>query len=191
MNISLGIDQIGNDYLENIKLATLNGQLRMSLLQQYSKAKMRKPLVTDTVHAATLGGAKMLRRDDLGRLAPGAEADLCTVDVTKPLGGVGALPPEPLHHLLYSSGRNVRDVMINGRFKVQNGNLMVANEDRVVAEGGEAAKKIWDWCLKRRIGLTRRRRRTRADKDTADRGWTTPRPRQSAIRPAYPSNLIK
>ncbi|MCB1484901.1 MAG: amidohydrolase family protein [Hyphomicrobiaceae bacterium] len=143
LNISLGIDQIGNDYLENIKLATLNGQLRMSLLQQYSKAKMRKPLVTDTVHAATLGGAKMLRRDDLGRLAPGAKADLCTVDVTKPLGGVGALPPEPLHHLLYSSGRNVRDVMINGRFKVQNGNLMVANEDRVVAEGGEAAKKIW------------------------------------------------
>ena len=45
--------------------------------------------------------------------------------------------------------------------------------------------------LKRRIGLTRRRRRTRADKDTADRGRTTPRPRQSAIRPAYPSNLIK
>ncbi|MBS3652389.1 amidohydrolase family protein [Pseudaminobacter sp. 19-2017] len=143
LNISLGIDQISNDYVENIKLATLNGQLRTTLLEQYSEARMQRPQIADAVRAATIGGAKMLRRDDLGRLAPGAKADLCAIDVTKPLSGLGALPPEPLHHLLYSSGRNVRHVMTNGRFQVLAGKLVVADEDRVVAEGGEVSKEIW------------------------------------------------
>ena len=86
----------------------------------------------------------MLRRDDLGKLVPGAKADLCAVDVTKPHGGVGALPPEPLHHLLYANGRNVRHVMTNGRLQVQFGKLVVADEKRVLAEGGEASRKIWE-----------------------------------------------
>jgi cytosine/adenosine deaminase-related metal-dependent hydrolase len=143
LNISLGIDQLSNDYLENIKVATLNGQLRMNLLSASSKAEMRRPQIGDAVRAATLGGANMLRRDDLGRIAEGAKADLCAVDVTGPLGGVGALPPEPLHHLLYSSGRNVRHVMTNGQFHVLNGKLVVADENRVVSEGGMISKKIW------------------------------------------------
>ncbi|CAM5440176.1 cytosine/adenosine deaminase-related metal-dependent hydrolase [Aquamicrobium terrae] len=143
LNISLGIDQISNDYLENIKIATLNGQLRTTLLEQYSEAKMQRPRIADAVRAATVGGADMLRRKDLGRLAPGAKADLCAVDVTTPLGGVGALPPEPLHHLLYSSGRNVRHVMTNGRFQVLGGKLAVADEGRVVAEGGKVSERIW------------------------------------------------
>ncbi len=145
LNISLGIDQISNDYVENIKLATLNGQLRTTLLEPTSSARMRRPQVMDSVRAATIGGAKMLRRDDLGRLAVGAKADLCAVDVTRPLGGVGALPPEPLHHLLYSSGRNVRHVMTNGRFQVLRGKLVVADEDRVVAEGGKVSQRIWQF----------------------------------------------
>lgn len=143
LNISLGIDQLSNDYLENIKLATLNGQLRTNLIEKHSKAPMRRPQVSDSVRAATAGGARMLRRDDLGRLAPGTKADLCAIDVTKPLGGVGSLPPEPLHHLLYSSGRNVRHVMTNGSLQVLNARLIVADEDRVVGDGGKVAKKIW------------------------------------------------
>lgn len=145
LNISLGIDQISNDYVENIKLATLNGQLRTTLLEPTSSAKMQRPQIMDSVRAATIGGAKMLRRDDLGRLAVGAKADLCAIDVTKPLGGVGALPPEPLHHLLYSNGRNVRHVMTNGRFQVLAGKLVIADEDRVVADGGKVSQKIWEF----------------------------------------------
>jgi cytosine/adenosine deaminase-related metal-dependent hydrolase len=143
LNIALGIDQLSNDYMENIKVATLNGQLRTTLLEEYSKARMQRPRIGDAVRAATVGGARMLRRDDLGRLKPGAKADLTAVDVTRPLGGVGALPPEPLHHLLYSSGRNVRHVMTNGRFQVLSGKLVVADEDRVITDGGTVSEYIW------------------------------------------------
>src|SRR5690606_23537709 len=143
LNISLGIDQLSNDYVENIKLATLNGQLRTNLIEKYNKAKMQRPQIADSVRAATLGGARMLRREDLGRLTPGARADITAIDVTAPLSGLGALPPEPLHHLLYSNGRHVRHVMTNGRRQVLNGRLIVADEGRVVREGGEISKLIW------------------------------------------------
>lgn len=143
LNISLGIDQLSNDYVENIKLATLNGQLRTNLIEKHNTAKMQRPQVADSVRAATMGGARMLRRDDLGRLAPGTRADICAIDVTAPLSGLGALPPEPLHHLLYSNGRHVRHVMTNGRMQVMNGRLIVADEGQIIQEGGEIAKQIW------------------------------------------------
>ena len=41
----------------------------------------------DVFTAATLGGARALGRDDLGRLAPGAKADLVIIDP----GGGGTL----------------------------------------------------------------------------------------------------
>jgi len=34
----------------------------------------------EALHAATLGGAKALRRDDVGRLSPGARADAVVLD---------------------------------------------------------------------------------------------------------------
>ena len=36
--------------------------------------------VEEALQAATLGGARALRRDDLGRLAPGARADAVVLD---------------------------------------------------------------------------------------------------------------
>ncbi|HKH05146.1 MAG TPA: amidohydrolase family protein, partial [Acidimicrobiales bacterium] len=36
--------------------------------------------VDEAVLAATLGGARALRRDDVGRLSPGARADLVVLD---------------------------------------------------------------------------------------------------------------
>jgi imidazolonepropionase len=34
----------------------------------------------EAVQAATIGGARALRRDDIGRLTPGARADMCVLD---------------------------------------------------------------------------------------------------------------
>jgi cytosine/adenosine deaminase-related metal-dependent hydrolase len=67
----------------------------------------------DVFNAATLGGARALGRDDLGRLAPGAKADITVVD----LGELRSGPSDdPIRTMLYNtSGGQVRTVIINGR----------------------------------------------------------------------------
>ena len=72
----------------------------------------------DVFDAATLGGARALRRDDLGRLAPGCKADFVMVETRHP-----AMMPlrEPLRSLLFvAAERAVREVWIGGRPVVEN-----------------------------------------------------------------------
>lgn len=64
--------------------------------------------------AATLGGARALLRDDLGRLAPGAKADLIVLDLGLPHHGQVIDPVQTL--LLAGQGRDVRHTMVDGRF---------------------------------------------------------------------------
>jgi cytosine/adenosine deaminase-related metal-dependent hydrolase len=61
--------------------------------------------------AATLGGAQALGRTDIGRLAPGAKADIAVIDLHTTLQTT-----DPVQTLMTScSGRDVRDVWIDGR----------------------------------------------------------------------------
>lgn len=143
LNIALGLDQLSNDFVENIKLATLNGQLRTSLVAAESAVPLQKPTVADSVRAATIGGATALRRKDLGRLAAGAQADLTAIDVSGLLVGTGALPPDPLNNLLYANGLAVRHVMTSGRLLVRDGQLEVADLDRLISQGAELSRTIW------------------------------------------------
>jgi len=73
---------------------------------------------------------------------PVARADLTMIDVSGLLVGTGALPPEPLHHLLYANGTAVRHVMTDGRLQVFEGGL-VAGEAAVLDAGGRAVQKVW------------------------------------------------
>ncbi len=140
---NIGIDTHSNDHLENVKLAVLYGQARFSLLEESSPRSLVRPTIWHAIRAATIDAADGLGRSDLGRVAVGAKADLITVDVTGLLVGNGAPPPEPLNHLLYSHGRCVQDVMIDGRFIVRNGHLVVDDERRVIRQGGQAVARIW------------------------------------------------
>lgn len=141
---NVGIDTHSNDHLENLKLAVLYGQARHALLADGSERPLVRPTIEHAVRAATVDAANGLGRSDLGRIRVGAKADLITVDVTGLLVGSGASPPEPLQNLLYASGRCVDDVMIDGRFLVRDGALLVAEEADVVARGGEAVASIWE-----------------------------------------------
>jgi cytosine/adenosine deaminase-related metal-dependent hydrolase len=96
------------------------------------------------VEAATLGAARGLGRDDLGRIAPGARADLCAIDVAGWFAGSGALPPEPLTNLLYANGLAVRHVMTDGHVQVLDGELLVDDATQLRARAGAAVVQIWE-----------------------------------------------
>ncbi len=143
MNVNIGIDTHSNDYLENLKLAVLYGQARHSLIATTSPIPLRRPTMWDAMEGATRVPAAGLRRGDLGRIAPGAKADLVTIDVSGPLVGVGTLPPEPLSNLMYANGLSVRHVFTDGQIQVFNGRFVAGDFERIRREAGAAIRRLW------------------------------------------------
>jgi cytosine/adenosine deaminase-related metal-dependent hydrolase len=114
VNLALGTDTFPPDMFQNIRIGS------------YLARVMDKSIIGNSFaalfRAATLGGAQALGRNDLGRLAPGAKADLIIVK----LGDFHFGPQDdPIRTLMNSaSGLDVSTVVINGK---------TVMKDRVVA----------------------------------------------------------
>ena len=74
----------------------------------------------EALEMATLGGSKVLGRDDLGSLEPGKRADIAIWDVS---GLEAAGSWDPVAALVLCGPFNVRDLIVEGRHVVQSGNL--------------------------------------------------------------------
>jgi cytosine/adenosine deaminase-related metal-dependent hydrolase len=70
---------------------------------------------------ATRGGASVLRRDDIGQLAPGMAADVIAFDLER-LAYAGATH-DPLNALVFCAPQQVDLSIINGRVVVEDGEL--------------------------------------------------------------------
>ncbi|MDE2627073.1 MAG: 8-oxoguanine deaminase [Burkholderiales bacterium] len=75
----------------------------------------------EALEIATLGGARVLGRDDIGALAPGMAADIVTVPLDT-IGLAGALH-DPLAALLFCHVPQVRHSIVNGRVVVRDGHI--------------------------------------------------------------------
>jgi len=87
--------------------------------------------IRTALDAIWTGGAAALGRPELGRIAPGAAADLALVDVSgphcRPIHDLGAV-------LLYSvRAADVRTVLVDGRVVVQDGALRTADLGELIA----------------------------------------------------------
>ncbi|GAA4067375.1 chlorohydrolase family protein [Nonomuraea soli] len=105
VNVALGTDSFPPDMIRNMDYGNNLAKLVTGRLDAGAAA--------DYYRAATLGGARALGRDDLGRLAPGAKADLIVVDLSGPRTGP---VDDPIRTLLMNcSGADVTTVVIDGR----------------------------------------------------------------------------
>jgi 8-oxoguanine deaminase len=75
----------------------------------------------DALEIATLGGAKVLNRNDIGALRPGMAADIVAFD-TRTLDFAGALH-DPVAALVFCTPAKVNWSVINGRVVVRDGHL--------------------------------------------------------------------
>ena len=100
--------------------------------------------------AATLGGARALGRDDLGRLAPGAKADL----VPWKARSWGMTPlRDPVKNSVYNAtAEDVDRVYGDGRLVVDGGRVLAADEPTIFAALQAGGERMWprmggcDWA---------------------------------------------
>ncbi|MPN28965.1 8-oxoguanine deaminase [bioreactor metagenome] len=90
---------------------------------------------------ATLGGAKVLNRDDIGALAPGMSADLVAF-ATGGLDQAGAAVHDPVAALVFCTPQTVRHSVINGKPVVTDGHLLPLDLPPLVAEHNRLARQL-------------------------------------------------
>jgi cytosine/adenosine deaminase-related metal-dependent hydrolase len=121
----------------------LLGEARLALLLQRVANVDRGPgalTAREVLEIATLGGARVLGRDDIGALAPGMAADIVTVPLDD-IGMAGALH-DPLAALFFCHVPRVRHSIVNGRVVVRDGELQTLELPRHVARHNALAREL-------------------------------------------------
>ncbi|MEE9455173.1 MAG: 8-oxoguanine deaminase [Paracoccaceae bacterium] len=115
VNVALGVDgSASND------AGHLLSEARQTLLLQRVQNGADAMSAREALEIATIGGAAVLGRDDLGAIAVGKRADFAIWDVTG-LAAAGAW--DPVAALILCGPHSVRDLFVEGRGVVQNGAL--------------------------------------------------------------------
>jgi cytosine/adenosine deaminase-related metal-dependent hydrolase len=117
VNVGIGCDIWPSDIIEEMRIAWFMGK--------HANGTAERPTCLEVFTAATVGSADALGRGDLGRLAPGARADLVCVD----LSGYHFGPViDPIRSLVaLGKGQDVDAVYVDGRLVVDGG--LVVNSD--------------------------------------------------------------
>jgi 5-methylthioadenosine/S-adenosylhomocysteine deaminase len=142
INVALGTDTNPQSVIEAMRWAAV-----------CSKIVERNTEATTAAHAfdaATLGGARALGRDDLGRIAPGATADL----VLWKAASWGMTPlRDPIKNIVYNAtAEDVDRVYVGGRLVVAGGRVLAADEAKILADLQAGGERMWprmkqfDWA---------------------------------------------
>ncbi len=116
-------------------------EARMALLLQRVTKGAKALTVDEALEMATLGGAKVLGRDDLGCLAPGKAADFIGVNLDR-LEYAGAACHDPMGTLIMCTPPTVDLSVINGRIVVENGQIPNLDLERLIARQNELALEM-------------------------------------------------
>lgn len=110
LRIGLGTDTSPPDMIMNMQVGMI--------LTRVAAGSVTAVRCEDYFDAATIAGADALGRSDLGRLQPGAAADLIVYDLDRPHTGQVIDPVQTM--MLTGHGRDVSTVIVDGRFVMEN-----------------------------------------------------------------------
>ena len=136
VKLSLGVDgSASNDSSDFV------GELRQAFLIYRLPEEGSSMAAKDFLRMATRGGAEVLGRRTLGRIEPGAAADLCLFDVS----GVdfAGTQEDPSCCLVYAGiCHRAHTVLVDGRIVVEEGRLKTAEESEIAREASLAARRL-------------------------------------------------
>ncbi len=144
INVALGTDTFPKDIISEMRYA--------ALASRFADKSFTAGHPRDVYNAATLGGAKLIGRDDLGRLQKGAKADITIVNLKDIAFGAVRDPIKALVET--GTSRDVRMVIVDGEILLDNGKFLRLNEDELIdkvqAKGEEVWKSVpkWHWTGK-------------------------------------------
>jgi cytosine/adenosine deaminase-related metal-dependent hydrolase len=142
VNMSLGTDTNPQSVIEAMRWAAVVSKMMERSTQATSAA--------DVFDAATLGGARALGRDDLGRIGAGARADL----VLWRAASWNMTPlRDPVKNIVYNAtAEDIDRVYVNGRLVVDAGRVLAADEAAILAALQAGGERMWprmgqfDWA---------------------------------------------
>jgi 5-methylthioadenosine/S-adenosylhomocysteine deaminase len=133
VNMSLGTDTNPQNMIEAMRWA--------SVLSKVVDRQTEVATASDVFNAATLGGARALLRDDLGRIAPGALADMVLWR-----GRSWNMTPvrDPIKNIVFNANtEDVDKVWVNGRLTVDNNKVLGADEAAIFAALQASGERMW------------------------------------------------
>jgi len=120
------------------------GEARLALLlQRVAHGPVKGPsalTAREVLEIATLGGAQVLGRDDIGALAPGMSADIVCVPLDD-IGVAGALH-DPLAALFFCHVPRVAHSIVNGRVVVRDGQVATLELPRLIETHNRLATRL-------------------------------------------------
>jgi len=120
----------------------LLGEMRLAMLLQRVAGGAGAMSAREVLEIATLGGARVLGRDDIGALAPGMAADCITVPLDE-IGLAGALG-DPVAALAFCHVPKVRHSVVAGRVLVRDGQPTTIDLPVLVERHNRLARALAD-----------------------------------------------
>jgi 8-oxoguanine deaminase len=135
VTIGIGVDGSASNNSSN-----LLDEVRTAFLLQRVTYGADALAPTQALELATLGGARLLRRPELGAIAPGKAADLIAVDLHR-LDYSGGLH-DPVAALVLCATRQVDWVMVNGQLRVRRGELLGVDLPALIERQNKLAEAL-------------------------------------------------
>jgi cytosine/adenosine deaminase-related metal-dependent hydrolase len=136
--VGLGVDGSASNDTSNL----LNEARTAFLMARVRELDAAAMTAREALELATLGGAKVLGRDDIGCLAPGMSADFIAIDTDRP--EFAGAHQDAIAALIFCQVTTVDYSFINGRKVVDQGRLTPIELETLVEHHNRLAHQLVD-----------------------------------------------
>jgi cytosine/adenosine deaminase-related metal-dependent hydrolase len=133
---------IGVDGSASNDAAHVLSEARQAMLLQRVRFGPGAMTAREALEIATLGGARVLGRDDIGALSPGMAADLAIFDLNT-IAFAGARL-DPVAALIFSGPISAAYTIVNGRVVVREGQLATIDLATLIRQQNQASIALID-----------------------------------------------
>ncbi len=126
VRVGLGVDGSASNDMANLML-----EARQAMLMQRVAGGADKMSAREALEIATIGGASVLGRDDIGQIAPGKRADIAIWDVS----AIESAGSWDVAAMVLAGPSKVRDLFVEGRRVVEAGRMVTIDLDAAAREG--------------------------------------------------------